>query len=151
MSHRSSLVHSKSPPERTDRESRACVSRPYFSGEAPTGWLRANSSRLFSFSSFTFQILSGSTFVPPPSAALRLRQTFFTLDLPYIRDTDFFDRIMLEGSPPKVIWVRLGNIRKADLESLLLELWPAICNLLADADLVEVHPSALEAVKRSEA
>ena len=66
------------------------------------------------------------------------------------RDTDFFDRIMLEGSPPKVIWVRLGNIRKADLESLLLRLWPAICNLLTDADLVEVHPTALEAVKRSE-
>ena len=67
------------------------------------------------------------------------------------RDTDFFDRIMLEGSPPKVIWVRLGNIRKAELESLLLELWPAICSLLFDADLVEVHPAALEAVKRSEA
>ena len=66
------------------------------------------------------------------------------------RDTDFFDRIMLEGPPPKVIWVRLGNIRKADLESLLLRLWPAICKLLADADLIEVHPTALEAIKRSE-
>lgn len=50
-----------------------------------------------------------------------------------------------------MIWVRLGNIRKAELESLLLELWPAICSLLIDADLVEVHPAALEAVKRSEA
>ena len=67
------------------------------------------------------------------------------------RDTDFFDRIMLLGPPPKVIWVRLGNIRKADLESLLVRLWPGICNLLIDADLVEVHPTALEAVKRSEA
>lgn len=66
------------------------------------------------------------------------------------RDTDFFDRIMLEGSPPKVIWVRLGNIRKADLESLLVRLWPAISNLLADADLVEVHPTSLEAVTRSD-
>ena len=66
------------------------------------------------------------------------------------RDTDFFDRIMLEGSPPKVIWIRLGNIRKAELESLLVRHWPAICSLLADADLVEVHPTSLEAVKRSE-
>ena len=66
------------------------------------------------------------------------------------RDTDFFDRIMLEGSPPKVIWVRLGNIRKAALESLLVRLWPAISNLLADADLVEVHPTFLEAVTRSD-
>ena len=66
------------------------------------------------------------------------------------RDTDFFDRIMLDGSPPKVIWVRLGNIRKADLESLMVRLWPSISSLLADADLVEVHPTSLEAVKRSD-
>ena len=67
------------------------------------------------------------------------------------RNSDFFDRIMLEGPPPKVIWVRLGNIRKADLETLLVRLWPTISNLLADADWVEVHPTSLEAVKRSEA
>lgn len=65
------------------------------------------------------------------------------------RDTDFFDRIMLQGPPPKVIWIRLGNIRRADLESLLIRLWPAILNLLSDADLVEVHPTSLEAVKRA--
>ena len=78
---------------------------------------------------------------------LTARQSDWTI---LTRDTDFFDRIMLEGPPPKVIWVRLGNIRKSDLETLLLRLWPAICNLLIDADLVEVHPTALEAVKRSE-
>ena len=66
------------------------------------------------------------------------------------RDTDFFDRVMLLGPPPKVIWVRLGNIRKADLENLLVQIWPQICHLLTDADLVEVHPNALEAVKRSD-
>jgi predicted nuclease of predicted toxin-antitoxin system len=66
------------------------------------------------------------------------------------RDTDFFDRIMLQGPPPKVIWVRLGNIRKADLQEMLIRLWPEICRLLIDADLVEIHPTALEAVKRME-
>jgi predicted nuclease of predicted toxin-antitoxin system len=63
------------------------------------------------------------------------------------RDTDFFDRLILEGPPPKVIWVRLGNIRRLDLECLLVRLWPAIMDLLEDADLVEVHPTALESVK----
>ncbi len=66
------------------------------------------------------------------------------------RDTDFFDRIMLDGSPPKVIWVRLGNIRKRDLEAKLLQLWPSIVNLLEDSDLVEIHPDSLEAVKKTE-
>jgi len=65
------------------------------------------------------------------------------------RDTDFFDRLMLEGPPPKIIWVRLGNIRKAELESLLSRLWPTIGTLLSNADLVEVHPTTLEAVQWS--
>lgn len=64
------------------------------------------------------------------------------------RDTDFFDRIMLQGPPPKVIWVRLGNMRRAELESLLLRLWPDILRLLDDADLIEVHSSNLEAFSR---
>jgi predicted nuclease of predicted toxin-antitoxin system len=66
------------------------------------------------------------------------------------RDSDFFDRIMLEGPPPKVIWVRLGNIRKRDLESMLLRLWPRITALIHEADLIEVHPDALETFKRSD-
>jgi predicted nuclease of predicted toxin-antitoxin system len=66
------------------------------------------------------------------------------------RDTDFFDRIILHGPPPKVIWVRLGNMRRTALEIHLLQLWPSIISLLESADLVEVHPHALEAVKREE-
>ena len=27
------------------------------------------------------------------------------------KDTDFYDRIILQGAPPKVIWIRLGNLR----------------------------------------
>jgi len=63
------------------------------------------------------------------------------------RDTDFFDRLMLEGPPPKIVWVRLGNIRKSDLESLLMRRWPTITKLLQNADLVEVHSKALESLQ----
>ena len=66
------------------------------------------------------------------------------------RDTDFFDRLMLEGPPPKVIWVRLGNIRKRDLERTLLQLWPKITEQLMEADLIEIHPHALETFTRSQ-
>ena len=65
------------------------------------------------------------------------------------RDTDFFDRLMLDGPPPKVIWVRLGNIRKRDLENLLLHLWPQVTALLADADLIAIHHGSLETFQRS--
>ncbi len=66
------------------------------------------------------------------------------------RDTDFFDRVILYGPPPKVIWVRLGNIRRSALETHLMNLWPSITEMLENADLVEVHPQALEAVKRED-
>jgi len=75
--------------------------------------------------------------------------TIITRDTILTRDTDFFDRIMLHGSPPKVIWVRLGNVRRAALESILLRTWPDILRLLGDADLVEIHPSKLEGFSRS--
>ena len=60
------------------------------------------------------------------------------------RDADFFDRIILEGPPPKVIWVRLGNLRRKDLEKTLLDRWAAIESCLESADLVEIHPASIE-------
>ena len=35
------------------------------------------------------------------------------------KDDDFRQRSFLRGAPPKVIWVRLGNCRTADVEALL--------------------------------
>lgn len=35
------------------------------------------------------------------------------------KDTDFQQRALLRGCPPKVIWVRLGNCSTADVEMLL--------------------------------
>jgi predicted nuclease of predicted toxin-antitoxin system len=35
------------------------------------------------------------------------------------KDDDFRQRSFLRGHPPKVIWVRLGNCRAADVEALL--------------------------------
>ena len=66
------------------------------------------------------------------------------------RDADFFDRLMLDGPPPKVIWVRLGNIRKRDLEARLLHLWPRITEAILHADLIEIHPNSVEIFRLEE-
>jgi len=55
------------------------------------------------------------------------------------QDADFFDRIILDGPPPQVVWVRTGNMRRCDLEDLLVRLWPDVDRLLASCALVEVH------------
>lgn len=36
------------------------------------------------------------------------------------KDDDFEQRSVLEGQPPKVIWIRLGNCRTREIESLLI-------------------------------
>ena len=60
------------------------------------------------------------------------------------KDADFFERLVLIGPPPKVVWVRTGNLRKVELEVLLVAQFPRILELLGRADLVEVHPGHLE-------
>ena len=57
-----------------------------------------------------------------------------------------FDRLLVHGAPPKVIWVRLGNVRKNALIELLLSRWPAMQLLLETNDLVEVYHDRLEAL-----
>jgi predicted nuclease of predicted toxin-antitoxin system len=37
------------------------------------------------------------------------------------KDLDFAERALVEGPPPKVIWIRLGNCSTADVEDLLRE------------------------------
>ena len=62
------------------------------------------------------------------------------------RDTDFFDRLLVRGTPPKIVWVRLGNVRKNDLLRMLEDRWPAVQKLLKLHDLVEVYSDRLEAL-----
>lgn len=35
------------------------------------------------------------------------------------KDSDFYDRAVIYGSPPKVVWIRAGNCPTAEIESLL--------------------------------
>jgi predicted nuclease of predicted toxin-antitoxin system len=63
------------------------------------------------------------------------------------KDADFFDKLILRGSPPKVVWVRTGNLRRAALVALLSQVWPQVLASIAVADLVEIHPGRVEAIK----
>lgn len=63
------------------------------------------------------------------------------------KDADFFERLLLEGPPPKIVWLRVGNLRRVELEALMKRVWPAVEALLADHDLIEVHRSSLEGLK----
>tara|TARA_R110002074_G_scaffold369591_1_gene544348 strand:+ start:195 stop:539 length:345 start_codon:yes stop_codon:yes gene_type:complete len=63
------------------------------------------------------------------------------------KDGDFFNQLTLEGGPPKVVWVRTGNLRRSAQDAMLVARMPQIISLLDSADLVEVYDDRLETFK----
>jgi predicted nuclease of predicted toxin-antitoxin system len=49
------------------------------------------------------------------------------------KDTDFEQRALLLGPPPKVVWVRLGNCSTAAVAALLRDRYSAVLAFEADA------------------
>lgn len=49
------------------------------------------------------------------------------------KDSDFHQRSLVFGHPPKVIWLRLGNCSTSDIEGVLRQQEAAVAVFLADA------------------
>jgi predicted nuclease of predicted toxin-antitoxin system len=52
------------------------------------------------------------------------------------KDSDFVDRIMNSEPPPKVIHIKLGNIRNQDFHSYMKSNWTTIVELIENHKLV---------------
>lgn len=50
------------------------------------------------------------------------------------KDSDFAERTVLAGSPPKVIWVRIGNCTTSELEMLLRAAHDRIMRFIVHSD-----------------
>ena len=62
------------------------------------------------------------------------------------KDADFSDRIMLQEPPPRIIHLRIGNMRLRDLFAFLQNVWPRVEELSASNRLVIVRPTLIECV-----
>jgi predicted nuclease of predicted toxin-antitoxin system len=60
------------------------------------------------------------------------------------KDADFFNQLAVEGAPPKVVWIRTGNLRRGELEALIARNWPRVHSALDGADLIEIHTNRIE-------
>lgn len=63
------------------------------------------------------------------------------------KDTDFSDRAMINAPPPRVVHLRIGNMRMRDFHALISRLWPSIVVLSAANRLVRVYENRIEAVE----
>jgi predicted nuclease of predicted toxin-antitoxin system len=55
------------------------------------------------------------------------------------KDSDFYELSLLHGTPPKVIWLQVGNVSKAAVMQLLIDSGESIERLLADPDIACVE------------
>ena len=63
------------------------------------------------------------------------------------KDADFSDRFMVDASPPKVVHLRLGNMRQRAFHGFLASVWPTIETLIVDYELIDVYQDRIEAIK----
>jgi predicted nuclease of predicted toxin-antitoxin system len=63
------------------------------------------------------------------------------------KDVDFSDRLMLDLAPPKVVHLRIGNMRKRNFHLFLAKVWEQIESLCIDSKLVNVYLDRIEAFK----
>jgi predicted nuclease of predicted toxin-antitoxin system len=62
------------------------------------------------------------------------------------QDFDFSGRMLRSTPPPRVVHLRAGNLRRANLIRLLRESWPQVGRMLAKHKLVYLYQDRLEGV-----
>lgn len=62
------------------------------------------------------------------------------------KDADFSDRIMVKEPPPRIVHLRIGNMRLKDLRDFLQSVWTDIETLLANHKMVIVFEDRLEGI-----
>ena len=55
--------------------------------------------------------------------------------------------IITLGTPPKIIWIRLGNMRRRQLEQNIVNKWNEIIKQIDKFDLLEIHHEKIEGFK----
>ena len=62
------------------------------------------------------------------------------------KDTDFSERALLEPPPPRVIQIRLGNMRMREFHQTISRVWAEVCDLSNRYRLVHVFEDRLEGI-----
>lgn len=62
------------------------------------------------------------------------------------KDADFSFRIAPVNPPPRVVHLRIGNMRLRDLKATCTRMWPRIETHLQNAKLINVYASRIEVI-----
>ena len=59
-------------------------------------------------------------------------------------DSDFYDISLINGHPPKIIWLRTGNLTKNDVVKLLMEKKKQIQEFIGEASYQDISCLEIE-------
>lgn len=62
------------------------------------------------------------------------------------KDADFSERIMLSEPPPRVVLLKVGNLRLGQLREFLIKTWPQIALLSPNYKLLLVKQDVIEGI-----
>jgi predicted nuclease of predicted toxin-antitoxin system len=65
------------------------------------------------------------------------------------KDADFSDRILISDPPPRVIHIRIGNLKMREFHQAIAQRWDTICHLSRSHKLVQVFEDRIEAIDRA--
>jgi len=63
------------------------------------------------------------------------------------KDADFSALFLSNGAPPKIIHIRIGNLRMSDFHSFISKFWPEIEIAINDVNLLNVYLDRIEGIK----
>ncbi len=62
------------------------------------------------------------------------------------KDSDFSNLILFRTPPPKVIHIRIGNMKIQDFFKLMTQIWPDVLELIENHKMVNVFKDRIEAI-----
>ena len=62
------------------------------------------------------------------------------------KDTDFSDMVMMNNPPPKVIHIKIGNMKMNDFHQLISKIWSDVCQMSEDYKLIRVYVDKIEGI-----
>ena len=62
------------------------------------------------------------------------------------KDTDFSDMVMLNSPPPRVIHIKIGNMKMREFYKLITSIWSDVCTMSEEFKLIRVYSNKIEGI-----
>jgi len=62
------------------------------------------------------------------------------------KDSDFSDMVILNNPPPRVIHIKIGNMKMKEFHQLISNIWEDVCIMSNDYKLINVYTNMIEGI-----